>query len=133
MLSLIDLLPNGGGDGTAFEFLTVENMRLFNESTPDVEGVHYFSWGAVYEPGLIDTWKCVRSFDVRPTGFPRLEMLVHADADGFAPSVMDGWPFAPSSTSYVKGMEQKKLFALEFRLKLLLAGMALSVLCIMIR
>ena len=71
VLSLIDLLPNGGGDGTAFEFLTVENMRLFNESTPDVEGVHYFSWGAVYEPGLIDTWKCVRSFDVRPPGFPR--------------------------------------------------------------
>ena len=34
-------------------------MRRFNEQTPDVPGVHYFSWGAVYEPGLIDTWKCV--------------------------------------------------------------------------
>lgn len=57
VLSLLDLLPNGDGDGKAFEFLTVENMRKFNENTPDVPGVHYFSWGAVYEPGLIDTWK----------------------------------------------------------------------------
>ena len=56
-VSLIELLPNGGGDGKAFEFLTIENMRKFNEMTPDVPGVHYFSWGAVYEPGLIDTWK----------------------------------------------------------------------------
>lgn len=59
VLSLLELLPNGGGDGQAFEFLTVENMRKFNENTPDVPGVHYFSWGAMYEPGLIDTWKCV--------------------------------------------------------------------------
>ncbi|EJF66902.1 alpha/beta-hydrolase [Dichomitus squalens LYAD-421 SS1] len=57
VLALLELLPNGGGDGKAFEFLTAENMRRFNESTPDVPGVHYFSWGAVYEPGLIDTWK----------------------------------------------------------------------------
>lgn len=59
VLSLLDLLPNGGGDGKAFEFLTVDNMRRFNEETPDVPGVKYFSWGAVYEPGLIDTWKSV--------------------------------------------------------------------------
>jgi len=32
-------------------------MRKFNEETPDVPGVQYFSWGAVYDPGLIDTWK----------------------------------------------------------------------------
>ncbi|KAF9270028.1 alpha/beta-hydrolase [Marasmius fiardii PR-910] len=56
-VQLLDLLPNGGGDGTAFECLTVESMRKFNEEVPDVEGVKYFSWGAVYEPGLIDTWK----------------------------------------------------------------------------
>jgi triacylglycerol lipase len=56
-LSLLDLLPNGGGDGKAFECLTLDSMRKFNEETPDVEGVKYFSWGAVYEPGLIDTWK----------------------------------------------------------------------------
>ncbi|CAA7268008.1 unnamed protein product [Cyclocybe aegerita] len=57
VLSLLDLLPNGGGDGKAFECLTLASMRRFNEETPDVEGVRYFSWGAVYEPGLIDTWK----------------------------------------------------------------------------
>ncbi len=34
-------------------------MRRFNEECPDVPGVRYFSWGAVYDPGLIDTWKCV--------------------------------------------------------------------------
>jgi len=57
VLSLLDMLPNGGGDGKAFEFLTLENMKKFNERTPDVEGVQYFSYGAEYEPGLIDTWK----------------------------------------------------------------------------
>lgn len=57
VLGLLDMLPNGGGDGKAFEFLTMENMRKFNEMTPDVPGVKYFSWGAVYEPGFIDTWK----------------------------------------------------------------------------
>lgn len=60
VLSLLDLLPNGGGDGKAFEFLTIENMKKFNEETPDVEGVQYFSYGATYDPGLIDTWRCVR-------------------------------------------------------------------------
>lgn len=57
MISLLELLPNGGGDGKAFESLTIESMRRFNEETPDVEGVHYFSWGATYDPGLIDTWR----------------------------------------------------------------------------
>ncbi|KAJ4484907.1 Alpha/Beta hydrolase protein [Lentinula edodes] len=56
-LSLLDLLPNGGGDGKAFECLTLESMRKFNEVVPDVPGVKYFSWGSVYEPGLVDTWK----------------------------------------------------------------------------
>jgi triacylglycerol lipase len=59
VLSLLDLLPNGGGDGKAFEFLTTENMKKFNLDTPDLEGVKYFSYGAVYDPGLIDTWKYV--------------------------------------------------------------------------
>ncbi len=52
------MLPNGGGDGKAFEFLTLENMRRFNEEVKDVDGVQYFSWGAVYDPGFVDTWKC---------------------------------------------------------------------------
>ncbi|KAG9314213.1 Alpha/Beta hydrolase protein [Chiua virens] len=57
VLTLLELLPNGGGDGKAFECLTREAMSEFNDNTPDVEGVRYFSWGAEYEPGLIDTWK----------------------------------------------------------------------------
>ncbi|KAG6381025.1 Alpha/Beta hydrolase protein [Boletus reticuloceps] len=57
VLALLELLPNGGGDGKAFECLTREAMKEFNDNTPDVEGIRYFSWGAEYEPGLIDTWK----------------------------------------------------------------------------
>ncbi|KAI0095101.1 Alpha/Beta hydrolase protein [Irpex rosettiformis] len=68
VLSLLDMLPNGGGDGKAFEFLTLENMRRFNEDTPDVPGVKYFSWGAVYEPGLIDTWKWSHSVILEKEG-----------------------------------------------------------------
>ncbi|KAF7310757.1 hypothetical protein HMN09_00618700 [Mycena chlorophos] len=55
VLSLLELLPNGGGDGKAFQSLTLEAMRRFNEETPDVPDVKYFSWGATYQPGLIDT------------------------------------------------------------------------------
>jgi len=68
VLSLLDLLPNGGGDGKAFEFLTVDNMRKFNEDTPDVPGIKYFSWGATYEPGLIDTWKWSHSVILEKEG-----------------------------------------------------------------
>lgn len=68
VLSLLDLLPNGGGDGKAFECLTIESMRKFNEETPDVPGVQYFSWGAVYEPGLIDTWKWPHSVILEKEG-----------------------------------------------------------------
>ena len=54
------MLPVGGdGDGGAFESLTVENMKRFNEETPDVEGVRYFSWGAECEPGVLDTYRWV--------------------------------------------------------------------------
>ncbi|KJA25859.1 hypothetical protein HYPSUDRAFT_386843 [Hypholoma sublateritium FD-334 SS-4] len=68
VLSLLDLLPNGGGDGAAFECLTIESMRKFNEECPDVPGVRYFSWGAVYEPGLIDTWKWPHSVILEKEG-----------------------------------------------------------------
>ncbi|KAL4070784.1 alpha beta-hydrolase [Scleroderma citrinum] len=57
VLALLEFLPNGGGDGKAFECLTPEAMEEFNKNTPDVEGVRYFSWGAEYEPGLFDTWR----------------------------------------------------------------------------
>ena len=68
LLSLIDLLPNGGGDGKAFDSLTLESMRKFNEETPDAPGVQYFSWGAWYEPGLIDTWKYPHSVILEKEG-----------------------------------------------------------------
>ncbi|KAF4573100.1 hypothetical protein EYR36_007610 [Pleurotus pulmonarius] len=68
VLSLLDLLPNGGGDGKAFECLTIDAMRKFNEETPDVPGVKYFSWGATYNPGFIDTWKYPHSVVLEKEG-----------------------------------------------------------------
>ncbi|EGO04923.1 hypothetical protein SERLA73DRAFT_44284 [Serpula lacrymans var. lacrymans S7.3] len=68
IISLLDLLPNGGGDGKAFECLTLESMRQFNEQTENVDGVRYFSWGAVYEPGMIDTWKWPHSVILEKEG-----------------------------------------------------------------
>ena len=68
VLFLINLLPNGDGDGKAFESLTLENMRAFNEDTPDVEGIKYYSWGAWYEPGLLDTWKFPHSIIMEKEG-----------------------------------------------------------------
>lgn len=56
-LQFLDLLPNGGGDGKAFESLTTEAMAKFNEETPDAPDVKYFSFGASYHPGLIDTFR----------------------------------------------------------------------------
>ena len=59
------------------------------------------------------------------------------EQDGFTPSVQNGWPFLPNSSLSAKEQEQnlekKKLFALDFKLKLLFIGMGISVLCIMIR
>jgi len=67
-LSLLDMLPNGGGDGSAFECLTIAAMHEFNEQTPNAPGVRYFSWGAVYNPGLIDTWKWPHSIILEKEG-----------------------------------------------------------------
>lgn len=53
-VSLMEKLPIGGGDGKAFESLTLDSMRKFNEETPDDPNVHYFSWGAKFEPGVLD-------------------------------------------------------------------------------
>ncbi|KAF9244533.1 Alpha/Beta hydrolase protein [Melanogaster broomeanus] len=68
VLSLLELLPNGGGDGKAFECLTRDAMKEFNENTPDIDGVRYFSWGAEYEPGLIDPWKYPHSIMLAQEG-----------------------------------------------------------------
>lgn len=59
VISLLDLLPNGGGSGQAFESLTLTSMKSFNESTPDDRDIKYFSWGAVAQPGLLDPFRYV--------------------------------------------------------------------------
>ncbi|CAK5279994.1 unnamed protein product [Mycena citricolor] len=43
-------------------------MRKFNEETPDVPGVRYFSYGATYDPGFIDTWKWPHSVILEQEG-----------------------------------------------------------------
>jgi triacylglycerol lipase len=57
-LSLLDTLklPNSG-DGTAFEALCTDVMKTFNEEVPDDPNVKYFSWGATFQPGLLDTFR----------------------------------------------------------------------------
>lgn len=59
LVSFLDYLPNGGGDGKAFEGLTLESMKKFNEEVIDAEGVQYFSWGAKCSPGLVDAFRYV--------------------------------------------------------------------------
>ncbi|KZT32962.1 alpha/beta-hydrolase [Sistotremastrum suecicum HHB10207 ss-3] len=66
--SLLDLLPNGGGTGLAFESLTLESMKKFNERTPDVEGVRYVSWGAVCRPGVLDAFRWPHSVIMEKEG-----------------------------------------------------------------
>jgi triacylglycerol lipase len=46
----------------------MESMRSFNEDVKDAEGVKYFSWGATYEPGMIDTWKWPHSVIMEKEG-----------------------------------------------------------------
>ena len=77
-LSLLDMLPIGGGDGSAFSCLTPAAMREFNEQTPDIPDIKYFSWGAVYSPGLIDTWRRVFSLH-SPTFYPSVHISYVAD------------------------------------------------------
>jgi triacylglycerol lipase len=42
LVSFLEYLPNGGGDGKAFEGLTREAMRKFNEEVKDADGVAYY-------------------------------------------------------------------------------------------
>ncbi len=57
-LSVIDTLKLPiGGDGGAFEGLGTKFVKKFNEEVPDDPSVKYYSWGACYEPGLLDTFR----------------------------------------------------------------------------
>lgn len=49
-------LPQSG-DGSAFNALGTRSMRVFNSEVIDREDVRYYSWGASFEPGLLDTFK----------------------------------------------------------------------------
>ncbi|KAG8920280.1 hypothetical protein FRC00_010242 [Tulasnella sp. 408] len=52
MVAVLNMLPIGG-DGDGQGYWQMENMKKFNEETPDAPDVQYFSWGAEFEPGLI--------------------------------------------------------------------------------
>ncbi|KAF8601040.1 alpha/beta-hydrolase, partial [Ceratobasidium sp. AG-I] len=51
---LINMLPCGQGDCSAWNALTTWNMRQFNIDTPDVPGVRYYSYAGSFSPGLAD-------------------------------------------------------------------------------
>lgn len=56
-INLLDSLklPNGG-DGAAFEALSTRMMENFNDECPDDPDVNYYSWGAYFNPGVMDTF-----------------------------------------------------------------------------
>ncbi|PVF94504.1 alpha/beta-hydrolase [Serendipita vermifera] len=68
LVSFLEYLPNGGGDGKAFEGLTRDAMRKFNEEVKDVEGIEYFSWGASFLPSLVDAFKWPHSVILEKEG-----------------------------------------------------------------
>ncbi|KZV93779.1 alpha/beta-hydrolase [Exidia glandulosa HHB12029] len=68
VVAMLDMLPIGGGDGGAFKSLTLESMRKFNELVLDAPGVEYFSWGATFEPGLLDAFKYPHSVILEKEG-----------------------------------------------------------------
>ena len=45
------------GDGSAFGALETQAMKVFNSEILDREDVKYYSWGASFEPGLLDTFR----------------------------------------------------------------------------
>ncbi|OXG46103.1 triacylglycerol lipase [Cryptococcus neoformans] len=49
-------LPQSG-DGSAFSALGTNSMKEFNTEVVDSEDVKYYSWGASFNPGLLDTFK----------------------------------------------------------------------------
>ncbi|CAO1625606.1 unnamed protein product [Parajaminaea phylloscopi] len=57
--SLLNLVQRVGipGGGEAFDCLTTESMRAFNERVLDVPGVRYTSWGAAFKPGLFNEFR----------------------------------------------------------------------------
>lgn len=56
LLSLVNRLGIPGG-GEAFECLTTERMKEFNEYVPDHPDTRYYSWGAAFKPGLFNEFR----------------------------------------------------------------------------
>lgn len=56
LLRLLERVGMPGG-GRAFDCLTIESMRTFNENTPDSPNVHYLSWGAAFQPGWFNEFR----------------------------------------------------------------------------
>jgi triacylglycerol lipase len=50
-------LPETSGDGTALAALGTRAMAEFNMQIVDDPDVKYYSWGASFEPGLLDTFR----------------------------------------------------------------------------
>ncbi|PWN45325.1 alpha/beta-hydrolase [Ceraceosorus guamensis] len=55
-LALVKALSIPGGGG-AFKQLQLGPMQKFNEATPNVDGVKYFSYGAAFQPGMFSEWR----------------------------------------------------------------------------
>jgi triacylglycerol lipase len=58
LLSVLEALhlPQSG-DGSAFNALSTKSMKAFNMNIVDDPDVSYYSWGASFEPGLLDTFR----------------------------------------------------------------------------
>lgn len=70
------VVPLFSGDGKAFEGLTTKSMTKFNEQTPDLPTIKYFSYAARHDPGMFDTWRYPWSI----IGMLTCTVLIQSDA-----------------------------------------------------
>ncbi|ORX36325.1 Alpha/Beta hydrolase protein [Kockovaella imperatae] len=58
LLAVVEALKlPAGGDGSAFNALGTKSMAQFNSEVLDSPQVKYYSWGASFDPGLLDTFR----------------------------------------------------------------------------
>lgn len=57
--TLLNLVKTVGipGEGRAFENLTTERMKEFNELCKDAKDTKYYSWGAAFRPGVFNEFR----------------------------------------------------------------------------
>lgn len=63
------------GDGSAFDALSTRSMKEFNAQVLDRPDVKYMSWGAAFEPGLLDTFKWVLCLETPDSRWPHSVIL----------------------------------------------------------